>query len=191
MTLGQISGRAGRPGAPTRVSQDNAAELTSEERLRSLGQEIDKTTTESQTVANHAGLTALGDEMKNVSPPKKGGRHSAHGHSRKKRRVRRIVLISLVVLLILVGGGAGYLYYLTHDLNRVEVRGLAGALTTGQEAGTENILMVGSTSRCALAVAEPRVRPLLARCERSQQRRHHDPARRSEPPPAGAPVDPT
>ena len=137
------------------MSQDNAAELTSEERLRSLGQEIDQTTTESQTVANHAGLTALGDEMKSASPPKKGGRHSAHRPSRKKRRVRRIVLISLVVLLILVGGGAGYLYYLTHDLNRVEVRGLAGALTTGQEAGTENILMVGSTSRCALAHQNP------------------------------------
>jgi LCP family protein required for cell wall assembly len=61
------------------------------------------------------------------------------------------VVIGLVVLLVVVGGGAGYTYYITHDLNRVEVRGLNGALTTGKEAGTENILMVGSTSRCALA----------------------------------------
>jgi polyisoprenyl-teichoic acid--peptidoglycan teichoic acid transferase len=53
---------------------------------------------------------------------------------------------------VVVGGGAGYAYYLAHDLNRVEVKGLAGALTSGAEAGTENILMVGSTSRCALAV---------------------------------------
>ena len=30
-----------------------------------------------------------------------------------------------------------------------------GALTTGKEAGTENILMVGSTSRCALTVQNP------------------------------------
>jgi LCP family protein required for cell wall assembly len=52
-------------------------------------------------------------------------------------------------------GGAGYVYYVTHDLNRVNVRGLNGALTTGQEAGTENILMVGSTSRCALAEQNP------------------------------------
>jgi LCP family protein required for cell wall assembly len=39
---------------------------------------------------------------------------------------------------------------LTHDLKRVEVHGLSGTLTTGPEGGTENILMVGSTSRCAL-----------------------------------------
>ena len=57
----------------------------------------------------------------------------------------------MAVLLVIIGGGAGYVYYQTHDLSRVEVRGLNGALTSGQEAGTENILMVGSTSRCALA----------------------------------------
>jgi LCP family protein required for cell wall assembly len=56
------------------------------------------------------------------------------------------------VLLVLIGGAAGYLYYLTHDLNRVNVRGLNSAFKTGPEAGTENILMVGSTSRCALTV---------------------------------------
>jgi len=51
-----------------------------------------------------------------------------------------------------LGGGVGYAYYETHDLHRVQVQGLNSALTTGQEAGTENILMVGSTSRCALTV---------------------------------------
>ena len=56
---------------------------------------------------------------------------------------------------MLAAGGAGYAYYLTHDLQRVEVQGLNGALTTGPEAGTENILMVGSTSRCALTVQNP------------------------------------
>jgi len=60
-----------------------------------------------------------------------------------------------VVVLVVVAGGAGYTYYLTHDLHRVEVKGLNGALTTGREAGTENILMVGSTSRCALTVQNP------------------------------------
>ena len=59
------------------------------------------------------------------------------------------------MLLVLIGGGAGYVYYLTHDLHRVDVRGLSGALTTGLEAGTENILMAGSTSRCALTVQNP------------------------------------
>jgi anionic cell wall polymer biosynthesis LytR-Cps2A-Psr (LCP) family protein len=43
----------------------------------------------------------------------------------------------------------------THDLKRVEVNGLSGTLTTGIEGGTENILMVGSTSRCALKQQNP------------------------------------
>ena len=61
-------------------------------------------------------------------------------------------MVGLAALLVIVLGGMGYAYYLAHDLNRVHVGGLSGALTTGLEAGTENILMVGSTSRCALQV---------------------------------------
>ncbi len=89
------------------------------------------------------------------------GEHRAPRHSAKKtkgkkakgrHRLRLGLIIGLSVLLVLVAGGAGYTYYLTHDLKRVQVKGLTGALTTGKEAGTENILMVGSTSRCALAV---------------------------------------
>jgi LCP family protein required for cell wall assembly len=101
-------------------------------------------------VANEAGLTALGEQM--LHPESNGsGKRRSPKQDRRRRRWHRGILIGLVVLLVLVGGGAGYTYYLTHDLNRVEVRGLNGAFTTGQEAGTENILMVGSTSRCALA----------------------------------------
>ena len=55
-------------------------------------------------------------------------------------------------MLVVVVAGAGYLYYLVHDLHRVTVHGLHSAFTAGTEAGTENILMVGSTSRCALTV---------------------------------------
>jgi LCP family protein required for cell wall assembly len=100
-------------------------------------------------VANQDGLDGLAKEMERQRSAKGAG--SRTKHSRRRRRVRRGVVIGLVVLLVVVGGGAGYTYYITHDLNRVEVRGLNGALTTGKEAGTENILMVGSTSRCALA----------------------------------------
>ncbi len=59
------------------------------------------------------------------------------------------------MVVVLVLAAAGYGYYYTHDLHRVEVRGLSGSLTTGKEAGTENILMAGSTSRCALTVQNP------------------------------------
>jgi LCP family protein required for cell wall assembly len=101
-------------------------------------------------VANESGLSALGDEIRSATSGRRGhGGRAASGT--KGRRARRGLLIGLAVLLVLVGGAGGYLYYLTHDLNRVDVRGLNGAFTTGKEAGTENILMVGSTSRCALA----------------------------------------
>ncbi|MGH9006924.1 MAG: LCP family protein [Acidimicrobiales bacterium] len=69
--------------------------------------------------------------------------------------MRRGIKIGVVGFLVLLIGGAGYLYYLTHDLNRVQVAGLHSAFNRGAEAGTENILMVGSTSRCALAVQNP------------------------------------
>jgi LCP family protein required for cell wall assembly len=58
-------------------------------------------------------------------------------------------------MLLAVIGTVGYVYYVTHDLKRLDVRGLSGAFTSGQEIGTENILMAGSTSRCALKVQNP------------------------------------
>lgn len=122
-------------------------------------------------VANEAGLRALQEEMAKASRQKASGASSsatsarsqtrtesprgARPRTRHRRRRRRVFLIICSVLLLLIVSGAGYLYYLTHDLKRVNVGGLAKSLTTGQEAGTENILMAGSTSRCALTVQNP------------------------------------
>jgi LCP family protein required for cell wall assembly len=104
----------------------------------------------SASVANESGLLALGEEVRRTGNGRHRGRRTGT-QGRRRTRVRRGVGIGLAALLILVVSGAGYVYYITHDLNRVDVNGLAGAPTSGQEAGTENILMVGSTSRCALA----------------------------------------
>jgi LCP family protein required for cell wall assembly len=105
-------------------------------------------------VGNQGGLESLAEAMDGRGNSR-GDRRRSRTRSKRRRRIRKGVLIGLAVLLVVVGGGAGYFYYLTHDLHRVAVRGLAGALTTGQEAGAENILMVGSTSRCALTVQNP------------------------------------
>jgi LCP family protein required for cell wall assembly len=101
-------------------------------------------------VANEAGLMALAEQMHRPVGGR-GERRRTPGTTRR-RRIKRGVLIGLAVLVVLVGGGAGYAYYLAHDLHREEVKGLNGTLSTGAEAGSENILMVGSTSRCALKV---------------------------------------
>jgi LCP family protein required for cell wall assembly len=107
-----------------------------------------------ERVANEDRLRALGREVTRAHhgrPP----RPLSAAPNRRQRRFRRTVLIGGAVLVVVIGSLAGYLYYLSHDLKRVQVSGLSGAFTTGAEAGTENILMAGSTSRCALAVQNP------------------------------------
>jgi LCP family protein required for cell wall assembly len=98
-------------------------------------------------------LDQLGGEIARES--KKKGAGARHARARRPHRWRRWVLAGLAAVLVIVLAGAGYVYYLTHDLHRVTVRGLHSAFKSGQELGTENILMVGSTSRCALAVQNP------------------------------------
>jgi LCP family protein required for cell wall assembly len=127
---------------------------TSEEPAATGGDPSRAASGDAKPVANEAGLAALGDQIEQSSHGRAHRRHSSK-KSKRRHRIRVGVMIGAVVLLLIVGGGAGYAYYLAHDLNRIQVRGLHGALTTGQEAGTENILMVGSTSRCALTVQNP------------------------------------
>jgi len=108
---------------------------------------------ESGATTDHAGLLALGEEIHRSQSRKEHRRSSQR--SRRHRRLRRWIPIGLATLLVLVGAAAGYVYYVTHDLNRVEVHGLHSSFSSGAEVGSENILMVGSTSRCALAVQNP------------------------------------
>ncbi|MGH9090087.1 MAG: LCP family protein [Acidimicrobiales bacterium] len=60
-----------------------------------------------------------------------------------------------VVMVLFVGAGAGYAWYLNHEVHRIPVKGLDTAPTKGVDVNTENILMFGSTSRCALTVQNP------------------------------------
>jgi len=57
-----------------------------------------------------------------------------------------------ILVVVVVGGTAGYAWYLNNQIHRFDVRGLVDVPTTGSDAGTENILLVGSTDRCALKV---------------------------------------
>jgi LCP family protein required for cell wall assembly len=74
---------------------------------------------------------------------KKRGRH---------RKAKWILGTAAVVIFVVVGSAAGYAWYLSHEIHRIDVRGLTDVPTSGADAGTENILMVGSTDRCALKV---------------------------------------
>ena len=77
--------------------------------------------------------------------PPSGPRHSRRRRSHRRRN--RILLVVASVIVLLLASGAAYVEYLNHEINRLKVSGLADVAANG----TENILLVGSTTRCGLA----------------------------------------
>ena len=61
----------------------------------------------------------------------------------------------MLVLVLVAGAAAGYGWYLNHEIHHIDLRNLTSAPVKGDNAGTENILMIGSTDRCALKVQNP------------------------------------
>src|SRR5579883_3431894 len=98
-------------------------------------------------VPNENGLRALGERI------------DAERRRRRRRPRRRRLAWALgsvgAVVVVLAGALFGYAWWLDHRIHRVAVGGLHAAPARGVDAGTENILMVGSTSRCALKVQNP------------------------------------
>ncbi len=68
--------------------------------------------------------------------------------------MRRSLITLALVLVVLIGGGVGYAIYQINRIHRVVVHDLTPRATVGKQAGTENILLVGSTSRCAVKPAK-------------------------------------
>jgi LCP family protein required for cell wall assembly len=60
-----------------------------------------------------------------------------------------------LVLVLIAGAAAGYAWYLNDQIHRISLHNLSDSPSKGADAGTENILMIGSTSRCALKVQNP------------------------------------
>jgi LCP family protein required for cell wall assembly len=74
---------------------------------------------------------------------------------RDRRWVKRTLLISLAVIVLAAGAGAGFAWYVNHKIHRISVNGLTPGESSGKLANTQNILMVGSTTRCGLAKQTP------------------------------------
>jgi len=110
------------------------------------------------TVPNEDGLRSLGESIAS-SQGHGRRRRSSDGQKKPGRRrhrgLKRTLLIGSIVIVLLVAGSVGYGLYLNGKVHRVAVNGLSAGLTQGSSSGTENILMVGSTSRCALAKQTP------------------------------------
>lgn len=94
-----------------------------------------------------------------VGPVGVGQSRKALRRARKKqrgrRRAKRILLTAILVVVMLIGGTAGYSYHLFHEVHQISVRGLVAIPSSGADVNTENILMVGSTTRCGLAQQNP------------------------------------
>ncbi|HVA07487.1 MAG TPA: LCP family protein, partial [Acidimicrobiales bacterium] len=98
-------------------------------------------------VANEEGLRALGVTI-DASQSRRSRR--ARASKKKHRRLRRVLMALGIAFVLLVAGVAGYAWYLNHLVHHITVGGLTAGASHGAETGTENILMVGSTDRCAL-----------------------------------------
>jgi LCP family protein required for cell wall assembly len=108
------------------------------------------------------GLHELGrqiDDAERSTQGTRGGKRGAHAAPKKKRSVRRKIAwvggTLLLVLVLITGAAAGYAWYLNHEIHRIDLHNLTSSPVKGADAGTENILMIGSTDRCALKVQNP------------------------------------
>jgi len=95
-------------------------------------------------IANHDRLESLG---RAVEARHAGARHGGARHGRQSRRSpTKIVLISLATLIVVaVAAVAGDYLYLNSLVHRVNVKHISKTYND-----TENILLVGSTTRCGL-----------------------------------------
>ena len=123
-----------------------------EKGLHELGRQIDEAhrTGRGKKDKSDGPATATGGDT-----ARKGPAHAAP----KKRSARRTAVwvtgTFLLVLVLIAGAAAGYGWYLNHEIHRIDLRNLTSAPVKGADAGTENILMIGSTDRCALKVQNP------------------------------------
>ncbi len=76
-------------------------------------------------------------------------------HRKLRRRLLWTGIAFATVVVVLIGGLLIDASVLNGEIKRINVHGLAKAPTKGPEKGTENILLVGDTSRCVLKVQNP------------------------------------
>jgi LCP family protein required for cell wall assembly len=149
------AGAAGAPAGTEAASADDPAENPAENPAESPVENPAESPVENP-VENpvEKGLHELGRQIE-AAQGKKRGAHAA-GKKRSRKRTVAWVLGTLgLVVAVLIAGTAGYAWYLNHEIHRIDLRNLASAPGKGADAGTQNILMIGSTSRCALKVQNP------------------------------------
>jgi LCP family protein required for cell wall assembly len=138
--LGQQIG-GGEPQPGTAGPEENPVE----KRLHELGLQIED--------ANRSGGRRRGKAEGHST--RQGPAHAARKTRSRKRTVAWVTGTLALVLVLVAGAAAGYGWYLNHEIHRIDLKNLTSAPVKGDDVGTENILMIGSTDRCALKVQNP------------------------------------
>src|ERR1700676_5482819 len=81
------------------------------------------------------------------APPPVFGRAEVRkkGRTRATRRLVRLGIAAVAAIVVLAGAGIGYVEYRNHQISHIVVNGLRAL----PPSGVENLVLVGSTSRCA------------------------------------------
>jgi len=141
----QIDGEPAAGATPTTEVAQKPVENPVEKGLHELGRQIDE-----------AHRSTRGKKGRGEEASQRGPAHAAPKKKRSRRRTAAWVTGTLLLVLVLIAGAAaGYGWYLNHEIHRIDLRNLTSAPVKGADAGTENILMIGSTDRCALKVQNP------------------------------------
>jgi LCP family protein required for cell wall assembly len=123
------------------------------EEAQPVGQEAQPVGQEAQPVGQEDSTSTVEDSSRGRRG-RRGRRRSGAKHAKPRRShtLLKVLTIVVAVVVLLALAGAGYAWYLNHKVTRIAVKGLVSAPTKGIDQGTQNILLVGSTSRCALTV---------------------------------------
>jgi LCP family protein required for cell wall assembly len=148
--LGQQIEGADPASAPAPASPTDPADNPVEKGLHELGRQIEE--------AERAARGKRGRNKDEAAERDASHRGPAHAAPKKRSRKRTAAWVAgtfLLVLVLIAGAAAGYGWYLNHEIHRIDLKNLTSAPIKGEDAGTENILMIGSTDRCALKVQNP------------------------------------
>jgi LCP family protein required for cell wall assembly len=135
-------------GAPQSGAAEDPSENPVEKGLHELGRQIDEAS-RPRGRRRRKGASTEEDDARH------GPAHAAPKGRSRKRKAAWIGGTLALVLVLIAGAAAGYGWYLNHEIHRIDLKNLTSSPVKGDDAGTENILMIGSTDRCALKVQNP------------------------------------
>jgi len=119
----------------------------------------DEPTVEGAGMSSNAAdpMVAVPDAGTGSSPSRAERRTAARAQgSRRRKRIVLMAVGSLVGFVVLIlAAGTAFLWYENNRIHRVEVKHLATVQAKGAQKDVQNVLLIGSTTRCGLKEQSP------------------------------------